>query len=59
MKIEKLVKELRKRLRENILERYDNDEYWDMEIIEEFLQSKGIEDEKVYEKIIRKLINED
>jgi len=59
MKIEKLVKELRKVLRKDILERYDNSEYWDPELMDEFLQNKGIEDEEMKEKIIKKLIEEE
>jgi hypothetical protein len=59
MKIEKLVKELRKELRKDILERYDNSEYWDPELMDEFLQNKGVEDEEMKEKIIKKLIEEE
>ena len=32
--------ELRKLLRDNILDRYDNEEYWDKSIIEDFENGK-------------------
>jgi hypothetical protein len=59
MKIKELAKKLRKQLRENILERYDNEEYWDQEIIEEFFQDNGIEDEKIQNKIMEELSKEE
>ena len=32
-----LTKEEREILRQNILDRYDNEEYWDLELLEEVL----------------------
>ncbi|MEM4973402.1 MAG: hypothetical protein QXR87_06835 [Candidatus Hadarchaeales archaeon] len=38
MKEEEIKKKIKKALRKDILERYDNPEYWNMEIAEEILR---------------------
>jgi len=50
MKEKDMDEELREMLKENILWRYDNEEYWDMDIIRDFeaenKKDKEEEDEK-------------
>lgn len=58
MKIKELAKKLRKQLRDDILERYDNEAYWDENIIEEFFQENEIEGE-MKDKIIEELSKEE
>jgi len=38
----KLAKQLRKALQDDILMRYDNPEYWDNQIVEDFYQNNKI-----------------
>jgi hypothetical protein len=51
------LKKLRKILAQNILDRYDNMEYWDTDLIDNTLQDWGIADEhddEVYERLSKK-----
>jgi hypothetical protein len=52
--INKLAKELRKELQTDILNRYDNYEYWDIDYIEDFYQDNqiGIKERDKINKII-------
>ena len=54
---EKKLRELRKILAQNILDRYDNMEYWDTDLIDNTLQDWGIADEysdKIYKELEKK-----
>ena len=44
----KLVIKLRKELTENILDRYDSAEYWEVQIVDDFCQDYKINREKIY-----------
>ncbi len=57
-KAETLAKELRKILRENILNRYDGPEYWDNDVVEVFLQDHQIREDSKLGKQILKLLEE-
>jgi len=46
MDLEKLAVELRRRLAEDILERYDSPEYWDQDLIDEFIHECGLSEEE-------------
>jgi hypothetical protein len=51
------LKKLRKILAQNILDRYDNMEYWDTDLIDNTLQDWGIADEysdKIYKELEKK-----
>ena len=54
IKIKLLVKELRELLKEDILERYNHSEYWDIDIIKYFMVDYKVSKEE--EKEIRKML---
>jgi len=62
-----IVKEVRKALQEDILDRYDNEEYWDYELMEDIVQDylvdKGLPVEDLikdgtFKKILNKVAKE-
>jgi len=55
--IKEIVMKLREELRENILERYDSPEYWDPQIIEDFIQDYQLTEEEA--KALRNEINKE
>jgi hypothetical protein len=52
-----IVMKLREELRENILNRYDNPEYWSPEVIEDFIQEYQLNNEEA--KALRNEINKE
>lgn len=51
--VEQLARELAEELKEDILERYNNSEYWDEDIIEHFFLEKAVEGEEKQNEIRR------
>jgi hypothetical protein len=49
--IKKLAGKMRKGLKDNILERYDNQEYWDIEVVYAFVKDNNITKEEAEEII--------
>ena len=42
----KLTEEQREELKQDILDRYDNEEYWDIDLIEKFEYENKLEEQK-------------
>jgi hypothetical protein len=53
----KIIRKLREELRKNILQRYDNPEYWDPEVIEGFIQDHQLTEEEA--EALRNEINKE
>jgi hypothetical protein len=52
--ITKLAKQLRKELQENILNRYDKGEYWEIQVADDFYADNQLNDSEI-QKIIESL----
>lgn len=56
---DEIMQMVRHELHRDIVERYDNPEYWDMEFARRLLREEGITDEKEIEKILKEIIKLD
>jgi len=54
---DKQISKIRLKLREDILERYDNLEYWDMDLLKYLIREEGLEYNDDIDVAIDKVIN--
>jgi len=54
---DKQIRKIRLELRNDILDRYDNQEYWDMDLLRSLIRDEGLEDNDDIEAAIDKVVN--